>query len=168
MKFLILATFLATSAIAVPNLIVDYRCMSNIVCACLLGGIKSDDDSYGIGQINNMTITGTKPLTLVDPTNMPLNRSGIITDVSYCSTSHKIGSKTVDSSSSSPSVFQYPPINTLESWADNYNRCVKQSENVAYFAASKKHIMDNNLSPGDTFYLTLLNVPDKACNDAYI
>lgn len=142
--------------------------MPNIVCACLIGGIKDGDNSVGIGQINNITILGTKPLTLVDPTNMPLNKTAVVKDASYCSKSHKYGGQTVDPSSGSSSVFQYPPINTLESWSENYNRCVKKSENVAYHEAAKKYVKDRNLAVGDKFYLTLLNLPDKACDEAYI
>lgn len=159
---------LATSTLAAPNLILDYKCMPNIVCACLIGGIKKGDNSIGIGQINNITILGTKPLTLVDPTNMPLNKSTIVAEANYCSKSHKYGGETVKSSSGSPSVFQYPPINTLESWGDNYNRCVKKSENVAYHEATKKYVAERHLTFGDKFYLTLLNVPNAACDEAYI
>jgi hypothetical protein len=166
MKFPLLITLIVP---ILAELIVDYNCMPNIACAILIGSVK-DDGITGMTSLNGYPTIGSQ-LTIRNMTNNIDSSLGfpmIVNQTNLCTAPQNYGGGLLQPSQSSQSVFQYPPINTEETWIFNYNRCVSRSENLKFFGVMNKYFADNGLSVGSTFGIAVTNIPANGCMNPYI
>jgi hypothetical protein len=153
-KLLFIAVLSAT--FAAPNLVIDYKCMPSVVCASLIGGIKSGGKTHGVQYINGVRIFPTNPLHRADG-------KAIMCPKKFCGGPIKYGNVTVSPASSTPACFEFPPISTKEASEDGYKRCITREENTMFYNTIEKYYQENNVNPGDAFYLTLVNIPESGC-----